>query len=120
MEIDTVMEQHQVAIAVMRVKGRVNMSNADQLEAAARQAYADGTRYFLVDLSENESLTSAGLRAILSIYKLLHENPQTGVKSPQLKLLCSRPDILRVLSIAGFDRYLEIYTDRKQALDSYQ
>jgi anti-anti-sigma factor len=119
MEIDTIEEQRQVVITVIQVKGRVNMGNADQLEAAARQAYESGARYFLVDLSENESLTSAGLRAILSIYKLLHENPQTAAKSSRLKLLCPRSDTLRVLTIAGFDRYLEIYSDRQQALDSY-
>jgi anti-anti-sigma factor len=66
-------------------------------------------------MSATEAITSAGLRAILYIYKLLSNSPGAG----GVKLLCPSAEVQRVLKVAGFDRYLEIYSDRQTAIDSF-
>ena len=106
------------------------MSN--QLEQAAREAYQQGNRNLLIDLSEVPSITSAGLRAILVIYKLLGSERSNHVgsgtssgstdqpaKSAYLKLLNVSPEVRKVLRIAGFEDYLEIYDDQDEAIASF-
>lgn len=108
-------EQGRVPVTVLGIPDRVNLSNAEILEAEARQAYERGVRFILLDMSATEAITSAGLRAILYIYKLLSAGPEAG----GLKLLCPSQEVQRVLKVAGFDRYLEIYSDRQAAIDSF-
>jgi anti-anti-sigma factor len=114
-EIKSVQEQGRVPVTVLEIPGRVNLSNAEALEAEARQAYEHGARFMLLDMSATEAITSAGLRAILYIYKLLSTGPEAG----GLRLLCPSPEVQRVLRLAGFDRYLGIYSDRQTAIDSF-
>jgi hypothetical protein len=40
-------------------------------------------------------------------------------KSPNLKLLNPRPDVLRVIQTQGFDMFLEIHNNRKKAIASF-
>jgi hypothetical protein len=40
-------------------------------------------------------------------------------KSPNLKLLNPSPKVLQVLSMAGFDMFLEVHRDLKKAVASF-
>lgn len=106
----------------MSVAGRINMGNAQQLETAAQAAYASGAHFLLLDLSECDSLTSAGLRAVLSIYKLFQGQDagatQVG-RSPFFKLLVPGEQVRNVLKIAGYDAYLDIFSQRQDALAAF-
>lgn len=118
MEITVTQEQARVPVTILAVKGRVNLGNAEELEARANQVYGQGARQVLLDLAEVESLTSAGLRAILFIHKLLAQ-PESGSEPGSLKLSGATREVQRVLHIAGFDVYLDLYPDRRTALDSF-
>jgi anti-anti-sigma regulatory factor len=120
-------------VTILRVLERINLGNAGQLEDAARVAYQEGHRNFLIDLTEVPSITSAGLRAILVIYKLLgsersnHASPVTSslppdppAKSAYLKLLNVAPEVRKVLRIAGFEDYLEIFNNLDEAIASFE
>jgi anti-anti-sigma factor len=124
----------QPPVTILHVLDRINMGNADQLEQAARDAYQQGSRNMLIDLTGVPSITSAGLRAILVVYKLLgsersdHEqvssaaktgSPDQPSKSAYLKLLNASLEVRKVLRIAGFEDYLEIFNDRDEAIASY-
>jgi anti-anti-sigma regulatory factor len=119
-------------VTILHVMDRINLGNAGQLEEAARAAYQQGNRNLLIDLTEVPSITSAGLRAILVIYKLLGSersnhvypdanglSPDQPAKSAYLKLLNVAPEVRKVLRIAGFEDYLEIYNDQDQAIASF-
>jgi anti-anti-sigma regulatory factor len=122
----------QKPVTILRVMERINLGNVDQLEQAARLAYQQGNRNLIIDLGRVASITSAGLRAILVIYKLLGgENakpaysntaiqlPEKPKKSVFLKLMHVTPEVHNVLHIAGFEDYLEIYDSEAEALASF-
>lgn len=145
MEITVSQEVGRVPVTVFEVSGFINLGSASQLEQKAQEESWAGMRYLLLDLSEVESMSSAGLRSILTISKMLtSENTQKKGKegapessapessapessasggettnSTYLKLLNPQPGIRRVLNIAGFDNFVEIYEDKEQAVRSF-
>ena len=127
MEFKITEEPGRVPVTLMEVNGRINLGSAGELEQKAREAHAGGARDLILDLSGAPSVTSAGLSAILAIYKLYNQAGSAagaaaaeGAKPRHFVLLNPTPEVLKVLKIAGFDRYLEIYMDRQQAVDSFQ
>ena len=123
MNITISQEQVRVPVTVFRVEGRINLGNADELIRNAQKAFQDGMRDMVLDLSGVESLTSAGLRAILTILKMLSTDSTdtSGLsgKSQHLKLLNPTEYVLITMRTAGFDRYLEIYQSLSDALASF-
>jgi anti-anti-sigma regulatory factor len=109
------------------VDGRINLSNTDVLEQAARDAYASGARYFLLDLNNVPSLTSSGLRSIHWIYTMVSQPPSgeesasrsQKLKSPFIKVFTTSPHVLKVLHVAGFDFYIDIYQDLNEAIAAF-
>lgn len=123
MNITISQEQGRVPVAVFKVVGRINLGNADDLTRRVEKAYQEGTRDLVLDLSGVDSLTSAGLRAILTIMKMLGTDSEdtsgSRSKSRHVKLLGPTEYVLITLNTAGFDRYLEIYESLPEALASF-
>ncbi len=132
MEISITREQGRVPVTVLHVKGDVNVATADQFRAQAQQAYDDGARDILIDLNQVSLVSSAGLRVLQDIFNMLRsESPQESdaamrkgladgtFKSPHLKLLNPNKNVRQVLHMAGFDMFLEIHEDLKEAVASF-
>jgi anti-anti-sigma regulatory factor len=120
-------------ITVFRLEGRVNMGNADLLMQRFEEAFNKGSRKMILDLTRVESLTSAGLRVILKLYKMLGEetvkpgggsSPATGVetpaKSPYLKIVGANPTVRQVFQIVGIDSIFELYENVESASASFE
>jgi anti-anti-sigma factor len=123
MNIRVAHEQGRVPVTVFYVQGQINMGSTPQLEKMARAEYDNGMRHLLIDFSETTSLTSAGLRTLAVLYRLL-EDPSTDAsgsrrKSAHLKLLNLPTDLRRVIQISGFDSFIEIYEDLPTAVASF-
>ena len=123
MNVRIAQEQGRVPVTVFYVQGQINMGSAAQLEQMARAEYDRGMRNLLIDLSETSSLTSAGLRTLLALYRLL-DDPSSGAgasrpKSSHLKLLNVPPDLQRVFQISGFDFFIDLYDDLPTAIASF-
>lgn len=119
MEISVTQEGAGVTVTVFKVSGMINLGTAGELEDEAREYYEGGMRNLLIDLSEVQSLSSAGLRAFLGISKMLDGGAGGAEKSAHLKLLNPQPQIQRVLVIAGFESLFEIFEDRDKALEAF-
>jgi anti-anti-sigma factor len=123
MEINIVEETGRGPVTIFQLNGMLNMGSAPLLESKALQAHQSGAENLLLDLTQVNSLTSAGLRSILNICKLLaKDSPEqvgTEHKHPCVKLYNPNPQIQHVLNIAGFDRFIDIFTDREEAIDSF-
>lgn len=126
--IDLLEAQGNVPITIIRLSGHLHGDTENQLLDAARQAHEDGSKYLLLDLSGVDVLTSAGLRAIHSIFNLLtpqsdvdiiHQHREEPYKSPFFKLVCPNPNIYYVLNIAGFLQNIPIYSDEDEAVRSF-
>jgi hypothetical protein len=130
MEIVVSHAQGRVPVTVFRITGAI--ISDDQLVAQARQAFADGMRDLLLDLTDVEYMSSQGLRALHTIYTLLRtdapnesdEAVQRGIRagtfsSPHLKLLKPSPKVVEVLHLTGYDMFLDIYQDRSAAIAAF-
>lgn len=126
--ITTSQIQGNVSVTVIHLKGHLHGPTEHELVDCARQATEDGVRHLLLDMTELDVISSAGLRAIQNIFKLL--TPQEDMdalrqpdwepyKSPYLKLVCPNPQIYYVLSITGFLQNILIYNNLEEAVNSF-
>jgi hypothetical protein len=130
MDMTVSQEQGRVPVTVLHIKGEIRDNR--EIEARAQAVYDGGARNLLLDLSEVPYMATAGLRALHAIYTMLRtdapeesdEATKAGIAagtfvSPHLKLLKPTPHVLEVLRIAGYDMFLEIHRDLKQAIASF-
>lgn len=112
---------------VIHLSGHLHGETERELIDTARQAQATGSKYLLLDLSDLDVLTSAGLRAIQLIFKLFTPKSDVGVinqhgeepyKSPYFKIVCPKPQIYYVLNISGFLQNIPIYNNMEEAVSS--
>ena len=112
--------QGDVAVTVLHLKGHLHGPTEKELLDHARQANEDGVTHLLLDLSELEVLSSAGLRAIQSIFKLLtpqsdvelmHKHGEEPYKSPYMKIVCPNPQMYYIFNIAGFLQNILVYNN---------
>lgn len=130
MDITVSHEQGRVPVTVFRIKGPV--TDEEPLQTQARDAHAAGARNLVLDLSEVPYMASPGLRALHHIYTLLRssspdesdEAVQKGIvagtfKSPHLKLVNPSRDVLEILKATGYDMFLGIHKNLKDAIASF-
>jgi hypothetical protein len=120
--------QGDVPVTILHLSGHLHGDTERELVDRARQAREDGAKYLLLDLSEVEVLTSAGLRAIHNIFNLftpksdvdvIHQHGEEPYKSPYFKLVCPNPNVYYILNIAGFLQNLLIYNNMEDAVNSF-
>ena len=117
-------------VVVFHLTGRLDGQSEKMLLNEARLVYDAGARFLLIDLTELEMLTSAGLRAFHSIFKLF--TPQGEVeawdkekhgepyKSKYFKLAGANSQIYYVLNLAGFLHNIPIFSDLQMCLESFE
>jgi anti-anti-sigma factor len=106
-----------VPVTIFELQDRVNLGNTGELEQAARDAYASGTRDLVLDISKVDSFTSAGIRALLIIHKLLAG--VEGRNSKHVKLVSPTSYVREVLEVAGVAEAIEIYDTLEEAIESF-
>lgn len=120
--------QGTVTVTILHLKGQFDRTTSQQVLDHARQAREDGATRLLLDLSGVDMLTSSGLLAIQSIFKLftpqsdlniMHHPHEEPYKSPYLKLVCPNPQIYYVLNIAGFLQNIPIFNNMDEAVKSF-
>jgi anti-anti-sigma factor len=109
--------QGRVPVTVLELQGRVNLGNTEELTQAARQAFAAGGRDMVLDLSKAPSLTSAGIRAILLIHRMLSNSGMD--KARHLKLVSPTSYVHEVLEVAGLLDHLEVFASLDEAVSSF-
>lgn len=128
-------EQGKVSVTVIHIQGKLDGSNYKDLIAKAQELYQGGAQDMLIDLSEVDFMSSAGMVALHSVAKLLKgqklgdeegwsllhsiDRERGSGTQKQLKLLSPQPRVAQALEIAGFTQLFEIYQDLKLAVASY-
>jgi anti-anti-sigma regulatory factor len=128
--------QGQVPVTVLQLHGELDRSNYRTVIDRAREARDGGAQDLLLDLQYVPFAGSSGLVALHSIALLMRGEtppdpeagwatlrsvegqPETGLQQ-HVKLLNPQPKVERVLEMAGFDRFFEIFTDREAAVVSF-
>jgi anti-anti-sigma factor len=134
MQIKTFTEKGQVPVTVMHVDGNIDSATYETFQAKADELIKSGSHYILVDLSHAPYVSSAGMRALQHIYEQLRAlHPDSDLsdvevkkgisagtyKSPRLKLLNPSNETSQTIKMTGFDMYIEIFTDKAQAISSF-
>jgi anti-sigma B factor antagonist len=100
-------------VDLVTVSGRVDSSNASDLDDAFK-GLADSGRYrYVVDLGEVPYMSSAGLRALVSA---IRTNKKSG---GDLRLTPPSDRVTEVLKLAGLDSIFVVYDDSTAAVGSY-
>ncbi len=134
MEIKVSTESGRVPVTVLHVDGNIDSSSYEQFQSTAKKLIDEGARYLLVDLSHAPFVSSAGLRALHTLFnELRSRNPDANLndeqikkgisagtyKSPHLKLLNLSPETKTAFETSGFDMYIDTFTDRQAAINSF-
>ena len=110
--------QADVPVTILQLRGWLDAQSEEQLLEAARSSYDDGARYLLIDMSELDTLTSAGMRALQKVYQIFTPK-EDHFKIAHLKLCNAPPQIYNVLGITGFLQNIPMYESREAALQSF-
>ena len=108
-------KEGRVPVTVFQLQDRVNLGNFAELEQTAKDAYDNGMRDLVIDLSKTPSLTSIGVRALVVIHRML--SIDGGTK--HLKLAGPIPYVREMLQISGVTEYIEIHDTMDEAVASF-
>ena len=102
----------------LQLRGWLDAQSEGQLLEAARTSYDGGARYLLIDMSELDTLTSAGMRALQKCFQIFTPK-EDQFKVAHLKLCNAPPQIYNVLGITGFLQNIPMYESMQAALQSF-
>ena len=119
-DLNIISEQVQasVPVTVFYLRGWLDAQSEEQLLETARLAYDEGARYLLINMSDLDTLTSAGMRALQKVYQIFTPK-EDHFKVAHLKLCNAPPQIYNVLGITGFLQNIPMYESMDAALDSF-
>lgn len=118
LKISSEQMQGNVPVTVLHLRGWLDAQSEEQLLEVARTSYDNGARYLLINMSELDTLTSAGMRALQKVYQIFtpkEDNP----KMAHLKLCNAPPQIYNVLGITGFLQNIPMYESMDTAIQSF-
>lgn len=110
MEIQTT--EHKRA-SVMTVEGRIDSATATDFENAVKDLIDKGVANLILDFSEVDFLSSAGLRVMVTARKALRG------AGGDLVLANPSERVVETLDIAGLDVLFEVFPDRESAVGSF-
>lgn len=101
-------------VDLVEVVGRIDSSTAPQLDQALQKIIKDGRYRIVIDLSETDFMSSAGLRALLSALKQVRRFNRGDLR------LANMPDKIRkAFELAGFTELFKIYDSTVDAVGSF-
>ena len=110
--------QADMPVTVFRLRGWLDAQSEEQLLEAARTAYDEGARYLLIDMTDLDTLTSAGMRALQKVYQIFTPK-EDQFKVAHVKLCNAPPQIYNVLGITGFLQNIPMYESQDAAIQSF-
>jgi anti-anti-sigma regulatory factor len=136
MQITLSKEVGRVDITVLRLDGQLDGQTYQSLIEKTREIYKDGSRDFLIDLSELTYISSAGLVALHTValvangealpdeesgWSSIRAVGRAGSEGMQkhVKLYNPREEVRSVLDMVGFGNAFEIFTDLDEAVKSF-
>jgi anti-anti-sigma regulatory factor len=123
-------------VTIMQILGDVDSSSYTDVINKAQEAYDDGTRNLLIDLSKVPYVSSAGLMAFHTIARIFAGQPvqakdgnrpsfrainmqQDGSARERVKLLSPQVAVEQVLDMVGLAAFFFIFGDLDTAVRSF-
>jgi len=99
---------------VVKVQGRIDSASAPHLSQALTAIMDDGHFRIVIDMSEVEFISSAGLRALISAQKNCKR-----YNRGELVLAALPTNILAAIELAGFNILFKIYDNVLEAVGNF-
>lgn len=96
-------------VVILRLKGRIDATSTPVLESKIR-SFLESSSRLLMDFSDVDYLSSAGMRLLLSASKKLK------AKNGRLAFCSMGDEVMEIIKMAGFDKILSIYSTEREAL----
>ena len=100
-------------ISIVSIAGSIDALTADQVTGCIDERISSGEKYLVLDLSEVEFMSSAGLRVILGAMK------ETRQQGGDLYLAGAQAGVDRVLKMSGFSKILKTYDSVDEAVAQF-
>ena len=100
-------------VVVVSVSGSIDALNAQELTDCFLRQIEAGAKNFVLDLSQLDFMSSAGLRAILTGVRKARQN------AGDLHLAAAQPGVENVLNVSGFASILNTYSDVQKAVAEF-
>jgi anti-anti-sigma factor len=95
---------------MVKVQGRIDSVTAKDFESKVTTLIENGIPKIVIDCSQLDYMSSAGLRAFLVIHK------NVASKGILVRLCCLQPSIREILDICGLSNIFPIYPDVASAI----
>ncbi len=99
-------------VLVATIDGRIDSATVSEFQHLLETAITDDDNMVIVDLENLSYINSAGLRAVLIVAKTLWK------RDARLALYSLQSSIQEVFTIAGFDKIIQICSNKADALDT--
>ncbi|MFQ5436663.1 MAG: STAS domain-containing protein [Anaerolineae bacterium] len=100
-------------VDLLRVSGRVDSSNASDLDGNLKELTGNGRHNIVLELSQVDYMSSAGLRALVSANKVCQRNGgDVRIASPSER-------VAEVLDLAGLNELFQVFPDDTRAVGSF-
>ena len=136
MQISFSKEQGSIPVTVMQLMGDIDSSTYTDVIDKAQEAYDEGARSLLIDLSRVSYVSSAGLMSLHAVVKIFSglsvqskdggrpsfkaiNREEDDAARARVKLLNPQPPVEQVLEMVGLKLFFEIHTDQDTALKSF-
>lgn len=116
-------------VTTLHLEGKLDGQTENELLDLARTEFDSGAEFLLLDFGGLKVITSAGLRALHTIYKMYTPNEEIQAwnvehkgetfKSIHFKIAQPSSDIHYILSISGFLQSIYIFPTMQEAMDSF-
>jgi anti-sigma B factor antagonist len=100
-------------VNIMTVAGRIDSSNATELDEALKDLLGNGRYNIVLDLAGVEYMSSAGLRALVSAVR------ECKRRGGDLRLTTPSERVSEVLKLAGLDSIFQTFDDSTTAVGSF-
>ena len=95
---------------VLELFGRIDAMSISALDKKIESLVSDGHKKLVLNFSNIDYLSSAGLRLLLSLTKKLKKDEGF------LVVFGMTPDVMEIINIAGFEKVINICQSQQQAL----
>jgi anti-anti-sigma factor len=110
--------QGKVPVTVIHLSGWLDAMSEGRIVDAVQKAKDAGVKFVLMELSDTDTITSAGIRALQKSYQIL--TPKEDAYKIAYFKLCNAPaQIYQVLGITGFLANVPMYESMDTAVDSF-
>src|SRR5262245_13537234 len=105
--------RHHGDVLVLDMSGRLDKSTSGDAHDALVGFANSGAKRVILNLDKLDYVTSAGLRVILTLAKLLQSS------NGELKICRASAPVKEVLETSGFSSLLKMFDDEKSAIGSW-